>query len=51
MKTVDLIIDDKIKSPPDKETSAKTFRAGARCFSGGFLLRGGYQIGDFYEFL
>ena len=51
MKTVDLIIDDKIKCPPDKETSAKTFRAGARCFSGGFLLRGGYQIGDFYEFL
>ena len=32
MKTVDLIIDDKIKYPPDKETSAKTFRAGARCF-------------------
>lgn len=51
MKTVDLIIDDKIKYPPDKETSAKTFRAGARCFSGGFFLRGGYQIGDFYEFL
>lgn len=43
MKTVDLIIDDKIKfPPPDKETSAKTFRAGARCFSGGFLLRGFY---------
>lgn len=51
MKTVDLIIDDKIKYPPDKETSAKTFRAGARCFSGGFFLRGGCQIGDFYEFL
>ena len=39
MKTVDLIIDDKIKYPPDKETSVKTFRAGARCFSEGFLLR------------
>lgn len=42
MKTVDLIIDDKIKFPPDKETSAKMFRAGARCFSGGFFLRGFY---------
>ena len=28
-----------IKIPPKKENSVKTFRAGARCFSGVFLLR------------